>query len=60
MQIYSSFQNVWAAKWISLRTMLAVAEGGGAGRDPGPCKEMPLPCKYLIEVIQIFSSPPNL
>jgi hypothetical protein len=28
-----------------------VAEGGGAGRGPDPCKEMPLPCKYLIEII---------
>jgi len=25
--------------------------GKGAGRGPGPCKEMPLPCKYLIEII---------
>jgi len=24
--------------------------GRGAGRGRGPCKEMPLPCKYLIKV----------
>jgi hypothetical protein len=35
-----------------------VVEGGGAGR--GPCKEMPLPCKYLKKKIEIFSWPPNL
>jgi len=27
-----------------------VAEGGGAGRGPDRCKEIPLPCKYLIKV----------
>jgi len=35
----------------------AVADGGGAGRGPGTCKEMPLPCKYLIKVTEIFSWP---
>jgi hypothetical protein len=42
----------------------AVAEGGRAGRGPGPCKEMPLPCKYLIKVtyckempLKVFVSP---
>jgi hypothetical protein len=37
-----------------------VAEGERAGRGPGPCKEMPLPCKYLIKIIIKKFDPFNL
>jgi hypothetical protein len=41
---------------------MPIPSGGGRGgwQGPGPCKEMPLPCKYLIEIIKKKIDPFNL